>query len=940
MRRPGEDKQRRRSMLTRLLEAMDGCVAHRSFWLVWSICFIVLLVLSSAFFFVFRKGFIWSVDGFQQQYPFFVYEGTWLRELLSNIFVKHSFVVPMWSDLLGYGQDSINFLADMLGNPFNLVSVFCTAETAEYGLVLTSLAQVWLAGALLARLLQRHGAGGFDSIVSGLVYTLGGFSVVMFHQLLMLYSLLLGVLVLDGIDRVFERTSPIRFVVSMTLTFLFSVSVGWAICLLLVVYCCVRYAFLDERKSIRGFLGWFARIFAMIVLSLVAAAVLFLPPVLAIFGQGRLTEARSYDALYSLSYYAGLLTGFDSAADVGADCLTGFAPVGVISVFFVFADRKKGSRQALAVMFVILTAFLCIPLVGRIFNGFSYPNNRWVWAYSLLVSCMTCYALPRLRGADETTKLRLLKILCVYALLGLITIPLNMTVNSFVPSLVLVLLLVVLLFWASTRELWWRKAVLVTLGMWCLVAFGFRAMPMMSSAGLTQKGAAFDNVDIGSCYSKAVTYNPMSLLDGLDEGTSERADGGDYDAHRNGGLVTGQHLVSYYNSLYSQGIDDYHTSVGLATDLNFSYAFAGGRGALEAIAGVRYYVARSDSKSVPAIFDQQVRSGTIGKDSWTVWGTDHVLPLAFVANDVISRTSYDALTAPEREQALLQGVVVDDTHGASTTAVDTSSLVVAGEGAQPLTSTKVDGSVVTVLSSNGSISVPAEVPAGVHAYLYLDGFTLSPSASLSLPGTSGSGGGILRKVAKTLYSAIYSKSSESSIRVSCGSVTSGFILRTQASSLYSGRQTWVADLGTADVDRTSATVSFSATGTYQLSVARVVLVDESKDADRIDSLGSQPAQDISLSDNGMSCSVTVDGSDDGLVFVRIPYDAGWSAAVDGEDAQIVKADVGFIGVWVSPGTHELRLTYETPGLRVGAALSVAGILGIVALYVVRRRRRA
>ncbi len=67
---------------------------------------------------------------------------------------------------------------------------------------------------------------------------------------------------------------------------------------------------------------------------------------------------------------------------------------------------------------------------------------------------------------------------------------------------------------------------------------------------------------------------------------------------------------------------------------------------------------------------------------------------------------------------------------------------------------------------------------------------------------------------------------------------------------------------------------------------------------------------------------------------------GWTATVDGRDAEILVADGLFRAVAVGPGPHRIGLHYRTPGLRAGAAVSfVAWIACGALLLVVRRHSR-
>ena len=57
-----------------------------------------------------------------------------------------------------------------------------------------------------------------------------------------------------------------------------------------------------------------------------------------------------------------------------------------------------------------------------------------------------------------------------------------------------------------------------------------------------------------------------------------------------------------------------------------------------------------------------------------------------------------------------------------------------------------------------------------------------------------------------------------------------------------------------------------------------------------------------------------------LVFA-IPYSEGWSAKVDGEETPVYKANLMFMAVPLEAGLHTVELSYCTPGIRAGAAIS-------------------
>ena len=63
-----------------------------------------------------------------------------------------------------------------------------------------------------------------------------------------------------------------------------------------------------------------------------------------------------------------------------------------------------------------------------------------------------------------------------------------------------------------------------------------------------------------------------------------------------------------------------------------------------------------------------------------------------------------------------------------------------------------------------------------------------------------------------------------------------------------------------------------------------------------------------------------------FLFFSIPFDKGWSLKVNGQTKNLVQANIGFSGIALGKGKHEIELTYKTPNLLIGAAISIISIL--------------
>ena len=298
------------SVLNKWQSAIDSSV--KNYYVSYIGMFLLLFLCFVFGYLMFGRGFIWATDGLEQQYMFFILQGEWLRELLNNIFIEHTFIIPMWTDMVGYGADYVVSVGNTLGNPILWLSVFATPENADLLLNATVPITLFLAGFAFLGYCSYKQFDRFSSLISCMVYLFGGYSFIAFSQIYMLYPLLLGPLALWGVDKVFNQESPVLFVAAMFLCFFCSISQAYVTCLALLVYCLVRVFNLDEKLTVKSFLLWFAKIFGCICLAaLLALHFCFSRNAVSLLSQDRLGLDRFESLTYSFGYYLqAFLEGF------------------------------------------------------------------------------------------------------------------------------------------------------------------------------------------------------------------------------------------------------------------------------------------------------------------------------------------------------------------------------------------------------------------------------------------------------------------------------------------------------------------------------------------------------------------------------------------------------------------------------------------------------
>ena len=95
-------------------------------------------------------------------------------------------------------------------------------------------------------------------------------------------------------------------------------------------------------------------------------------------------------------------------------------------------------------------------------------------------------------------------------------------------------------------------------------------------------------------------------------------------------------------------------------------------------------------------------------------------------------------------------------------------------------------------------------------------------------------------------------------------------------------------------------------------------------------LNSQPFEIQSFEDTNVTGNVNV--KEDGVLFMTIPYDKGWTVYVDGVEAQPFAWKDAFLGIELTKGTHTLEFTYCPVGFKEGAIISfVSTVVALVLL---------
>lgn len=118
-------------------------------------------------------------------------------------------------------------------------------------------------------------------------------------------------------------------------------------------------------------------------------------------------------------------------------------------------------------------------------------------------------------------------------------------------------------------------------------------------------------------------------------------------------------------------------------------------------------------------------------------------------------------------------------------------------------------------------------------------------------------------------------------------------------------------------------ISFFGGGNYNYNGVKVIEVRDENFDEVISELEDKSLKDYRYEKNAITG--WTDNSADSYMLFSIPFSSGWKAYVDGVETKVNRADNGLMAIALRGGKHSIRLKYTTPGLIVGAIVSVISL---------------
>lgn len=884
-------------------------------YLVYTLMFFVMCAAAFYPFYAEGKGFIWGAgveDGLSQHFAALSYYGRWLREAVSSLFGGHP-EFPMWNMSIGYGADilaTLNYYG--VGDPLNLLYGLVPAKNTEQMYYFMIFLRMYLAGLVFVIYSRKMKKRSFGTVMGALVYVFCGFSFRLgLRHPFFLNSMIYFPMLCFGIEKIYKKEKPYAFIITVMVAAMSNYYFLYMLTIFAVIYAWIRFYEYVKEDRIRKFFQTVGQFIGYYVLGIAMSAVVLLPSVIGFLGNGRYGNGVDILTLivYPVKYYILLLDSIIGYGNAGNNTNVGYLPIAGIAVLFVlFSQRMKHKKYKAA--FIACIIALAFPIFGFAFNGFSYASNRWSFVLSFIVALLVAEMYPRFFLMSRKQKIGITAGIVFYlAFVGISLLSGNETLlgnnqgNLLAGGLMAVFFLVFLL--AQSRG-WDHKNKLCRL---CI------AVLMVISVGVhgyyrfdtDQKGYVKEFLDYGTA-AKTLQAKQVDMLNQIEDNSIYRVHAEGY-KYKNYGLYNDLNTISGYYSItpgnISKTINSYQT---LGMQYSDKYHGLDQRMGLLTLSGVKYMTS-SQEEDVPYGFKKIDQNGKIG-----LYENQYALPLAYAYDTYITENQYEALNGVGREQAMLENIVLEKE-------IEESSL--------KHEKVSDNTSVTTIPLSGNRISSPegkeyAEItiPANKdkETYLYFKNLVYDDSHS------------------STRNIFMSGKKSTDGIKVKQNDISKKIYIQSTFSPYYFGRTDYMIKLNhQGSQEEEKIKLYFLSPGTYEFDRLYLVEVDRQDTIEKIQKLQKNALENISYSGNHFSGEIETDRKK--MVCVAIPYSSGWKASVDGKETKIYQANGMYMGILVGKGSHTIKLSYTTPGLKIGAAVSGAAWIIFAAYIIVMQRKK-
>ena len=873
---------------------------------------IFLLVFYAAFstFFTGGKSFICSFDGRETYFQSYIYNGIWVRQIISN-FLRGDFSVPLYDFSKGWGSKIIESGFDPIDF---LITPFFDIAHAEVLYSLLIIIKLYLAGLSFLYLCHYFGKDRISSLTGCFVYLFSGY---MIYAGLAFPSYITPMiqlpLLIVGAEKVMRKEKSIGFV----FTVMYSAMIGYyhlyINTIMIGIYCIIRlYSIYPKGKRLKALPGRLGIGIGKWLLGIGLSAFLMLPAVLN-FGSSARSEFSNISisdsfAVHWRVFWQRLLSLISPVRyydwDWGLD-FPAYAAIFFLCAIVIFTAGKKQKFTQKWLLVIGLFMLFC-PWCGIVMNGFQYPCNRWSYGLAMLAGFLVTDTIPDLFQMKTSQKIICLISAIVYGSIGLFSAAIRRQVFASVGATFLIATLFFVIYSSSSETVrkYKKPLCLVLVCMNVIANTLYLTSPESMGWSLWFSYLKTETRQIVN----SVESEPLSSSYGYEKGNG-RIDS--TDLFYLNSIVYNQPALCIYSPLVNGNIVEFRKATESCGNIQyFKIHSSDQRTILNSLLSVdKQYELANFTQYVPYGY-KYLGETTLG---YNVYQNEYSLGWGYTYDHSVSYDEASGLSGIGVQELMMRSVILDSDKQIAPGHIETEHVQI--PYTYQCSGCSWENGILKTGNGGNIIELNADLTKGREYYIRIKGFNIDG----------------MGKNAFTI-----STNSSFDIRVKSGNVVKDARAMAPSYPWYYGREDYLFCLGYSNEDRNTVQFLIPASGTFKLKDIELFALPLDHYAEDAAKLRKDQLKNVVLGTNELPGSIDVTGNK--ILCITVPYENGWTAYVDGKETEILRANYAFMGLNLSEGHHEIALKYHVPYLTEGIIISLASLCITVVIFMIMKKK--
>nr|MCR4746464.1 YfhO family protein [Lachnospiraceae bacterium] len=493
--------------------------------------------------------------------------------------------------------------------------------------------------------------------------------------------------------------------------------------------------------------------------------------------------------------------------------------------------------------------------------------------------------------------------------------------------ILLLLALVIFLFDISKAD---RRIFRTTVVLVLLLGFSLNSYYKMSlKAGADWLDEFLDRAEADS---RLITENADAMLYTVNDNDFYRIEEVGLDTTQNSSIQRGVYGTQFYHSMTNPYISEFIDYMYMNWPKDYDYEGVESRSILEALASVKYlFVGEGADQERPFNYSKLVVSGNSPLGQVAMYEADTALPLGYTYSEYLPFEKFEKMDPAERADAMLNAAVMEESSFAESS--------VSSDSADALESIESKGRIEIsdnrfFVRGSGTVTLKLDALPESETYVVFDNLKYK-----GITERESYDDGEWANLTEYEKNLVYREDRNSkpnvssSLMVNYKDLSKIVEVLSPGADFYCGRSNFLVNLGYNEEAPDEVTISFRNPGEYTFDSLKVISKPVENIAEGIEARAEDVMTDTVIGVNTVRGTISLDK--DKILLMTVPYSTGWTVYVDGEKADLKRANIMYMAVELTAGDHEIELRYETPYLRIGAMMSLAGILMLAVLMIVR-----